>query len=102
MELGAVIAISAIVTAACGSGHVTADCVHAQPRPDGSYLLADERRCSTSSPHSAYVYRYGGDRHGTVLRGGTAVRPKDSRIVTRSGTVIQRGGFGGTGRGGGG
>ncbi|GGO63101.1 hypothetical protein GCM10012289_09240 [Nonomuraea cavernae] len=105
IELGAVAAISALVAAGCAD-EVTADCVLVKPQPDGSYVVVDERLCNSSSgSHSAYVLRYGGHRAGTVLRGGTTVRPKNSRIVTRQGTIIQRGGFGKsatTGKGGGG
>ncbi|PRX66145.1 hypothetical protein B0I32_106281 [Nonomuraea fuscirosea] len=101
VQVGAVVAISALVTTACSGDEVTADCVLAKPQPDGSYLVVDEHRCSGDS-HGAYVYVYGGGRSSTVVRGGTTVRPKDARIVTRKGTVVQRGGFGRGGKGGGG
>lgn len=104
VQVGAVVAISALVTAACATEQVTADCVLAKPQPDGSYVVVDEHRCNGGS-HGAYVYVYGGTRTGSVVRGGTTVRPKDTRVVTRKGSVIQRGGFGSSsksGKGGGG
>ncbi|GHE45182.1 hypothetical protein GCM10017673_54020 [Streptosporangium violaceochromogenes] len=77
---------------------VGADCVDLGSRePDGSYTVVDDDLCdsSYSGSHGAYRWYYGGVRSGVRIAKGTTVRPSDVRITTRSGTVIQRGGFGG-------
>ncbi|WP_336214471.1 hypothetical protein [Nonomuraea sp. LPB2021202275-12-8] len=81
---------------------VSAVCVAASPAEDGSYQVMDDRLCDGGS-HAAYHYwLYGSStsRSGYV-RGGTTTRPASAQIVTRSGKVIQRGGFGGRGTSGG-
>ncbi|GII91804.1 hypothetical protein [Sinosporangium siamense] len=87
---------------------VNADCVDWDDyNPDGSYLVVDDDHCEDDDgntyirTYGSYYWYYGG-RHvnGRVMSGST-VKPSDVRIVSRSGTVIQRGGFGGRGSGGG-
>ncbi|RCG25448.1 hypothetical protein DQ384_31815 [Sphaerisporangium album] len=90
---------------------VAADCVDLDSRqPDGSYLGVNDRYCdddggsSGSSgyrgSHGAYGWYYGGVWQAGRIRGGTTIRPSNAHISTRSGSVIQRGGFGGRGVGG--
>ncbi|GAA2858885.1 hypothetical protein GCM10010517_17370 [Streptosporangium fragile] len=85
---------------------VGAECVDLNSRqPDGTYTIVDEDYCddddSSGSHYSgsrgAYSWYYGGTRSGGHISRGTTVRPADVRIVSRNGTVIQRGGFGGRG-----
>ena len=55
----------------------------------------------TSRTKVGFVWYYGGDvRNGRVSHGST-VRPRDVRIVSQKGHVIQRGGFGFRSRSGG-
>jgi hypothetical protein len=78
---------------------VGADCVDlSNPQPDGSYTYVDDDYCDDghySGSHGAYGWYYGGLRSGTRIRQGSTIRPSDVQIVSRKGTVIQRGGFGG-------
>ncbi|MEU8270259.1 hypothetical protein AB0B89_24275 [Sphaerisporangium sp. NPDC049002] len=110
--LGTMGLLSTLVIGFCAAqgtsaDQVTADCVDLGSRqPDGSYQVVDDDRCdddhggSYHGSHGAYGWYYGGSRAaGRVLR-GTTVRPSDAHISARSGTVIQRGGFGGRGSGG--
>ncbi|MEU4229371.1 hypothetical protein AB0F17_34185 [Nonomuraea sp. NPDC026600] len=74
---------------------VTAVCVAASPAADGSYQVVQDNYCGS---HGAYHYYYGGSATGGYARGGTINRPPTSvRVITKSGTLIQRGGFGGRG-----
>ncbi|GAB2918371.1 hypothetical protein ACFMQL_20355 [Nonomuraea fastidiosa] len=113
--LGAVAVLSVLVAAALFGGdeddeapQVVADCVIARQEPDGTYQVVDDRFCADGGSHAAYYYwLYGSsttDRPGYV-RGGTTKKPAaHAQITTRSGKVIQRGGFGSSrgGKGGGG
>ncbi|MFF5208092.1 hypothetical protein [Streptosporangium sp. NPDC000396] len=81
---------------------VNAECVDLNSyQPDGSYTVVDDDYCDDDGhshyvgSHGAYRWYYGGTRSGARIRQGTTVRPSDVQIVTRKGTVIQRGGFGG-------
>jgi hypothetical protein len=85
---------------------VTADCVDLDSADaGGSYTVVDEDHCDDDrhyvGSHGAYSWYYGGIRNGVRIGSGTTVRPSDTHIVSRSGSVIQRGGFGGRGVGGG-
>jgi len=100
VQLGLVAALSAAVLGYCTvqeRREVTAYCVDPQSRqPDGSYLIVDEEHChrghSSSRTKVGFVWYYGGDvRNGRVSHGST-VRPRDVRIVSQKGHVIQRGG----------
>ncbi|MER6948150.1 hypothetical protein ABT294_29365 [Nonomuraea sp. NPDC000554] len=99
--------VSLLVVGPCAAHEeVGADCVDlASSRLlDGSYLVVDDDNCDDpryGGSHGAYDWYYGGTRIGPRVARGTAVRPADVMIVSRSGTVIQRGGFGGRGSGGG-
>lgn len=80
---------------------VGAECVDLNSyQPDGSYTIVDDDYCDDDDvthyhgSYGAYRWYYGGTRTGTRIGHGTTVRPSDVRIVTRKGTVIQRGGFG--------
>ncbi len=84
---------------------VGADCVDLNSyQADGSYTVVDEDYCDDTShyhgSYGAYRWYYGGTRSGARIGRGTTVRPSDVQIVTRKGSVIQRGGFGGRGGGG--
>lgn len=103
VKLGAVGVLSILVVGFCAAQRpqkVDADCVDTSQRlPDGSYAVVDDDRCDSSSSgyhgsHGAYRWYYGGNRIGNRVRGGTTVKPSDAQITTRSGRVIQRGGFG--------
>jgi hypothetical protein len=100
ITLAAVGTVAALVLAACSAPDVTADCVQRQPVGDG-YKVVDDRYCNGGS-HSTYMWYYGGNYSSGYVRGGSAVRPADVGITTRTGTTIQRGGFGSGGSGGGG
>ncbi|RJL34376.1 hypothetical protein [Bailinhaonella thermotolerans] len=115
VALGAVGAVSVLVIAFFASqddDETTADCVDVETRlPDGTYQVVDERYCEDDDEgggssaggggHGSYIWYYGGNRAGVRVGGGTTIRPADTTIVTRGGTTIQRGGFGGRGTGGG-
>lgn len=108
--IGAVAVLSiAVAIAAFGSDEeevpeVVADCVIATQQADGTYQVVDDRFCDGGS-HSAYYYwLYGSsttDRPGYV-RGGTRTLPANANATSRTGKVISRGGFGSSGKGGGG
>ncbi|GII87141.1 hypothetical protein Ssi03_51310 [Sphaerisporangium siamense] len=86
----------------------TADCVDlADRQPDGTYRTVDDDLCDDDGhsggyhgSHGAYGWYYGGTARAGRVGGGTTVRPANARIDTRSGTVLQRGGFGGRTSGG--
>ena len=83
---------------------VTADCVIATQQTDSTYQVVDDRFCDGGSHTAYYHWMYGSSttsRTGYV-RGGTTTKPADAQITTRTGRVVQRGGFGGRGTGGGG
>jgi hypothetical protein len=83
---------------------VVADCVIATQQADGTYQVVDDRFCDGGSHAAYYHWMYGSstsNRTGYV-RGGTTTKPADGQITTRTGRVVQRGGFGGRGTGGGG
>ncbi|GIH90515.1 hypothetical protein ACFFMN_08405 [Planobispora siamensis] len=97
--------VSLGIIAACAADddyeEVGADCVDLSSRqPDGSYTIVDDDYCDETryrGSHGAYGWYYGGTRAGVRVAKGTTVKPSDVTIVTRKGTVIQRGGFGGRG-----
>ncbi|MEV7965583.1 hypothetical protein AB0O34_06315 [Sphaerisporangium sp. NPDC088356] len=108
ITLGTMGLLSTLVIGFCAAqdtfaDRVTADCVDLNSRQgDGSYQVVDDDRCDDHyhGSHGAYGWYYGGARAaGRVLR-GTTIRPANAHISARSGTVIQRGGFGGRGSGG--
>jgi len=119
VKLGAVLGLSALVVAFCAAQdddeEVTADCISVDSSrlgPDGTYeyLVVDDEYCEdddddddgrSGSSYHAYRWYYGGTRHGSYVSKGTSVRPPHAYIATRSGKVIQRGGFGGRVGGGG-
>ncbi|GII79831.1 hypothetical protein Sru01_48130 [Sphaerisporangium rufum] len=112
MTLGTIGLLSTLVVGACAvqdpfAERVTADCVDLDSRTSGGeYLVVDDDRCDDRTGHyygsrGAYAWYYGGARRGGRVTAGTTVRPGGARITSRSGKVIQRGGFGGRGRGGG-
>ncbi|MFC0861514.1 hypothetical protein ACFHYQ_04295 [Sphaerimonospora cavernae] len=102
VKLGALGVLSVLVVGFCAaqeSEEVDADCVDmSNTQPDGSYAVVDDDYCDDDShyhgSHGAYRWYYGGNRVGDRVRSGTTARPPDSRITSRSGRVIQRGGFG--------
>ncbi|GGK82442.1 hypothetical protein Sme01_38110 [Sphaerisporangium melleum] len=120
ITLGTMGLLSTLVVGFCAaqqgtfSEQVTADCVNLDSRrPDGSYEVVDDDLCDDDDSHSgssgsgyhgshgAYGWYYGGRRQAGRVALGTTIRPSDAHISTRSGSVIQRGGFGGRGSGGG-
>ncbi|MBP2706567.1 hypothetical protein JOL79_22425 [Microbispora sp. RL4-1S] len=107
IKLGTIGVLSALVVAFCAAQdrygdyeEVGADCVDmSTPQPDGTYPVVDDDYCDDDShvyhgSHGAYRWYYGGTRTGLRVGGGTTVRPPDAEITTRSGRVVQRGGFG--------
>ncbi|WP_285775723.1 hypothetical protein [Microtetraspora sp. NBRC 13810] len=76
---------------------------------DGTYRVVDDEYCddddgrSYYGSHGAYRWYYGGVHSGGGARvgGGTTLRPSDVNITSRTGKVVQRGGFGGHGSSGG-
>ncbi|GAA3795089.1 hypothetical protein GCM10022226_13010 [Sphaerisporangium flaviroseum] len=112
VTLGTMGLLSTLVLGFCAAQdrfaeQVTADCVDLNSRQaDGSYQVVDDDDCDDDRPrghlgsHGAYGWYYGGVRQaGRVLR-GTTIRPATAHISSRSGSVLQRGGFGGRGHGG--
>jgi hypothetical protein len=113
VTLGAMGLLSTLVLGFCAvqdnyAEQVTADCVDLGSRQaDGSYQIVDDDDCDDDQhnsgyigSHGAYGWYYGGIRQaGRVLR-GTTIRPSSAHISSRSGSVLQRGGFGGRGSGG--
>ncbi|MCG5219590.1 hypothetical protein [Streptosporangium sp. KLBMP 9127] len=99
--------VSMMVVSACARSddEINADCVDLDTvQPDGSYTVIDEDYCDDDryhGSHGAYSWYYGGVRNGARVVSGTTVRPSDVRITSRTGSVIQRGGFGSRGSGGG-
>lgn len=105
IKLGTLGVLSALVVGSCaaqnGYEEVDADCVDTSTlSSDGSYLVVDDFYCDDDDDgdyygsHGAYRWYYGGRRVGNRVRSGTTIRPADVRITTRSGRVVQRGGFG--------
>lgn len=111
--LGTVTALSALVVGFCtaqNSGRqVAADCVElTDVTRSGQYRVVPDHYCDDrddgshySGSRGAYRWYYGGRRVGDRVTDGTTIRPSDATITTRTGHVIQRGGFGGRGFGGG-
>ncbi|SDR31507.1 hypothetical protein [Thermostaphylospora chromogena] len=104
--------VAVLIAAYCSAQNdrydeVVADCVDIDSLDsDGSYMIVDEDYCDDDDDdhhhhyygsHGAYRWYYGGVRRAGRVSGGTTLRPSDVRIVSRGGTVIQRGGFGGRG-----
>jgi hypothetical protein len=99
-----VVALVAIWYAASSPSNVTAQCV------DNNSVVVNDDYCSDSYYHShggyssggfiylggnSYRYNYGGT--GTIgqkVTGGTYTAPKGANVTTKSGTTVQRGGFG--------
>ncbi|TQS22000.1 hypothetical protein FLX08_09780 [Microbispora hainanensis] len=105
IKLGTLGVLSVLVVGFCAAQddyeEVGADCVDTSTlNPDGSYLVVDDDYCDDDGhshyygSHGAYGWYYGGSRIGGRVRNGTTVRPADAHITTRSGRVVQRGGFG--------
>ncbi|MGW4637039.1 hypothetical protein ACWEN6_00850 [Sphaerisporangium sp. NPDC004334] len=111
ITLGTMGLLSTLVVGFCAAQgsfaeKVTADCVDLRSRTaDGSYQVVDDDRCDEHragyyGSRGAFGWYYGGVRQaGRVLR-GTTVRPPNAHVSSRSGAVLQRGGFGGRGVGG--
>ncbi len=107
IKLGTLGVLSVLVVGFCAAQddyeEVGADCVDTSTlNPDGSYLVVDDYYCDDDDggsshyygSHGAYRWYYGGSRVGGRIYRGTTVRPADAHITTRSGRVVQRGGFG--------
>lgn len=104
IKLGTLGVLSMLVVGFCAAQddyeEVGADCVDTSTRnPDGSYVVVDDDYCDDDGSHyygshGAYRWYYGGSRVGGRVYNGTTVRPADAQITTRSGRVVQRGGFG--------
>ncbi|MBG0830630.1 hypothetical protein HS041_22975 [Planomonospora sp. ID67723] len=105
MTLSTIGIIALAVVGSCAADddyeEINADCVNLDNQfPDGSYEVVDEEYCDDDRYHGsrgAYGWYYGGSRSGTRVLKGSTVKPSDVGIVSRKGTVIQRGGFGGRG-----
>ncbi len=109
IKLGTLGVLSVLVVGFCAAQddyeEVGADCVDTSTmNPDGSYVVVDDSYCDDdddgnghshySGSHGAYRWYYGGTRNGGRVYHGTTIRPADAQITTRSGRVVQRGGFG--------
>jgi uncharacterized protein YgiB involved in biofilm formation len=99
-----VVVLSSLVVGFCAAQddyeEVGADCVDMSSRQaDGSYTVVDDDYCDDnySGSRGAYGWYYGGVRTGMRISRGTTLKPTDAQITTRSGKVIQRGGFGSSG-----
>lgn len=108
IKLGTIGVLSMLVVGFCAAQddyeEVGADCVDlSSQQPDGSYTLVDDDYCDENhyhGSHGAYGWYYGGTRTGRLITHGTTLKPSDAQISTRSGRVIQRGGFGSHGHSG--
>jgi hypothetical protein len=104
IKLGTLGVLSALLVGFCAAQEqdryeeVGADCVDMSSRqPDESYAVVDDDYCDEDhyhGSHGAYRWYYGGTRNGGRVSYGTTVKPADAQITTRSGRVVQRGGFG--------
>ncbi|WP_289009584.1 hypothetical protein [uncultured Thermomonospora sp.] len=104
VTLSTVAVMSVAFAAGCGGGNtVTADCVVRQP--DGRLAAVHESNCQAGGGGGGgkrrYEWVYGGKLSGGYVTGGSFVQPGDATVKTRSGRVISRGGFGGSGKSGG-
>lgn len=95
-----VVGLVALGYTALSSDTVTATCIN----PDTNVEVPDEY-CANGTPGvgglfifagSPYRYSYGGKGGGvgTVVTGGSTAKPQGATVKTKSGTTIQRGGFG--------
>lgn len=109
IKLGTIGVLSMLVVGFCAAQdnyeEVNADCVDLNSvQPDGSYTAVDEDYCDDDDhyhgSHGAYRWYYGGTRTGGRITHGTTLKPSDAEITTRSGRVVQRGGFGSSGHSG--
>lgn len=112
VKLGAVVGLSALLVAFCAAQdddyeEVSADCVqtNSPDAPPGEYLVVDDSYCDDDDVtyrggYYAYRWYYGGVRNGRYVAKGTTIRPSYAQITSRTGKVIQRGGFGGRSGGG--
>ncbi|GAA0364262.1 hypothetical protein GCM10009530_12450 [Microbispora corallina] len=103
IKLGTLGVLSTLVVGFCAAQNrydeVGADCVDLSNRqPDGSYPVVPDDYCDDDhhyhGSHGAYGWYYGGTRTGGRVWRGTTVKPADAHITSRTGRVIQRGGFG--------
>lgn len=101
--VGVVAVVAALAYWASSSDEVTAQCV--QDDPSGQPVIVADRYCTDHTPGIGGFFIYGGHHYryyygsqgseGARPVGGSTVKPENTTIRTRSGTVIQRGGFGG-------
>jgi hypothetical protein len=87
---------------ALSPNRVTAQCV--QDDPSGHPVIVEDSYCTTHSSGPGGFIFFGGHQYryyygstgaiGTWPVGGTTVAPKGSEVKTKSGTTVQRGGFG--------
>ncbi|GAA1294123.1 hypothetical protein [Planotetraspora silvatica] len=102
IKLGMLGGLSTLVVGFCVAQNryeeVNADCVDTSSRQaDGSYAVVSDDYCDDTryhGSHGAYGWYYGGARLAGRVINGTTIKPSGSQISTRSGRVIQRGGFG--------
>jgi hypothetical protein len=102
IKLGMMGGLSTLVVGFCVAQNrydeVNADCVDTSSRQaDGSYAVVGDDYCDDThyhGSHGAYGWYYGGSRLAGRVMNGTTIKPSGSQISTRSGRVIQRGGFG--------
>lgn len=84
---------------------VTAQCV--QEDPHGQPVVVPDSYCTGHTEGLSGFFYYGGHQYryyygssgsiGSRPTGGTTTAPRGSRIITKSGTTISRGGLGGSG-----
>ncbi|NDU72628.1 hypothetical protein GWI34_08305 [Actinomadura sp. DSM 109109] len=108
VKVGMVSALS-VTLVACGSNSTTARCVDRDAPAKGrsGYKVVSDGYCDTddidsrsSSSYGRYFWYYGGKSRSGFVSGGTQSRP-DGKIKSSSGRTLSRGGFGGSGGGGG-
>lgn len=103
--IGGVAVVGVVGLVALGYAVLSSDEVDATCIDPNTEVVVDDSYCSSGTPGaggvfiyagSTYRYYYGGSSGGvgTKVSGGTVVTPKGVTIKTKSGTTIQRGGFG--------
>ncbi len=93
VQLSALSVLSLTLVSCSSSTHAT--CVDGLA-PRGSYhRTVPDYYCDNGGSFGRYYWYYGGRSSGGYIGNGTTIRPRNSRITSRGGRVISRGGFGG-------
>src|SRR5688572_2592051 len=88
VSIAAVGVLSLALAACTDEGQVvTADCVVTEA--DGTYRPVDDDVCDNDGgSHGSAIWLYGGSLSNGRITGGSSVKPPQSNINTRSGTVV--------------